>query len=168
MKKISIFASVLAALVVLGGCARDTKPAAADVAACPAEDGAPSMVAARMSTEDSRDRIGSVRFKEHGNALSMAVRMRDLKPNTEYKLCVHDMSNCDVNAKRVADETCEKERMGLGLPRVTSDANGDINQVFTVTNTTTSQLVGNKMSLTRMDEDCMKEKAAWGMIHDRR
>ncbi|MCL2369593.1 MAG: hypothetical protein FWC83_02860, partial [Alphaproteobacteria bacterium] len=125
-------------------------------------------VRARMVTNnEARDRMGEIRFTERDAGLAMSVSMRDMRPNTEYRLMIHDTSKCTKAQLEARDRNCMVRR-NVNLPHFTTDANGRISKDYMYRGLSANELVNNRITVYRLDDRGDRVRVSRGTLEKRR
>ena len=170
IKKLNALVCVLGLGIILGGCSgsgQQTSDEGITYVQTHQDDNVTRVFARITAKGEGKERMGRIRFTEKDSGLQMRVRLKDVKPNTEYKLCVYEMTNCDMKAIKKGDksakQSCEKEKMDLNLPRLQSDKDGNIQSSFMINGLAATQLANTKITVVR-ETSGEKTVVGWGML----
>ena len=169
IKKMFLFTSVLAAAVILSGCANPCaqkkhhkkyqKPATATetVVVYQTYDASEiGRVSANMYTRNGQggeSKMGYIKFVETDSGLKMNVDLKDLRPGVTYTVKIYQCGSCNNNST-----CCDNSSMPISLPNLRINHVGRLEESFIVRGLTAAQLNNAKIYLERDGG----YKAAWG------
>ena len=177
--KLSLFASVLGAVVLLTGCMMDCPakkhhPAKKMHRAQPVEvveatdtivvyqtyeDADVNQVYAKMYTHSSQggqSKMGHIKFKDTDNGLKMMVDLKDLRPGVQYNVKIYQCNSCynDANCCNAS------KKVNLQLPMLQTGESRRLNQTYMIQGISAAQLDGANIYLERDGG----YKAGWGKL----
>ena len=166
-KKLSLFASVLGAVVLLTGCMMDcpgkkhhpkkvhraqpvevVEAAETIVVYQTYEDADVNSVYAKMYTHSSNggeSKMGHIKFKDTDNGLKMTVDLKDLRPGVQYNVKIYQCSAC------YNDANCcnSSKKINLQLPMLQTGESRRLNQTYMIQGVSAAQLNGANIYLER-------------------
>ncbi len=179
-KKMSVFASVLGAAVILSGCMMECPNKHGKHYAKPAtyhaqpvevvesdtivfyqtyEDADVNHVYAKMYTHSSHggeSKMGHIKFKETDSGLKMEVDLKDMRPGVPYTVKVYQCNMCHNDSK-----CCNNSRaLNIKLPMLQTGTSGRLNQTYMIQGLNAAQLNGANIYLERDGG----YKAGWGNL----
>ena len=173
IKKMFMFTSVLAAAVILSGCAspcakkqhrgKYKKPASATETVVVYQAYEPSeisSVSAKMYTRSvhgGESKMGTIKFVETDNGLKMNIDLKDLRPGVSYTAKIYQCGSCNNDSM-----CCDKSSMPISLPTIKSNSGGRLEESFIIRGLTAAQLNNAKIYLERDGG----YKAAWGTFNN--
>jgi hypothetical protein len=164
IKKLTLVVSALALLAVAGGCSSQQRHSGKEHQTHQRDE--VKHISARMrQMHGNHDRMGHVSFTKRDNGLEMHVRLRDTRPETEYMLFAYEMDSADVKEPRTARPA--KGKAEIRLPRVTSDANGRVDETFMLTGHTAAEMKNMKVVISRRAANGDMTKVGWGVLNKR-
>jgi len=165
IKKLAVFTSALAVITVVGGCSStsENRTQQADYVQTHQHDEVTRLGAKMFQSGDRKTELGSIRFNERDSGLEMRVRMKDVRPNTNFLVRAYDLTSCPVDA----NATPEKTRSAVLLPDVKSNRDGEIRDTFMIPRIAAADLVETKIVVIRRNADGTETKVAHGILRDK-
>ncbi len=178
-KKNFLFASMLGAAALLGGCmmecpskktyhhkaAQRVQPVAVveevdEVVVYQTYENADvNHVYAKMYTHSSNggeSKMGHIKFKDTDNGLKMTVDLKDLRPGVQYNVKLYQCSSCYNDAK-----CCNNSKqVNVNLPMLQAGMSRHLNQTYMIQGLSAAQLYGANIYLERDGG----YKAGWGKL----
>lgn len=178
-KKNFMFASMLGAAVLLGGCMMEcpskkthhhkatqrVQPVAVveevdEVVVYQTYENADvNHVYAKMYTHSSNggeSKMGHIKFKDTDNGLKMMVDLKDLRPGVQYNVKLYQCSSCYNDAK-----CCNNSKLvNVNLPMLQAGMSRHLNQTYMIQGLSAAQLYGANIYLERDGG----YKAGWGKL----
>ncbi len=166
LKKILICSSVLGVVAIMGGCSSDSdKGKNVEYVQTHQDDEITSIHAKMYQKNGNKDKMGTIKFSETDSGLKMAIDLKDVRPNTEYKLYVFEVKGCDVKKdKKDMAKKCTKTQKNIDMPMLTGDRNGKIDTTYMITGLTAADLDGKKLVLARDDASGKEVHVGWGLL----
>ena len=167
IKKLSILTCVLALAVVASGCSRSgSERSGSEYVQTHQHDDVTKLSAKMHQLHGKRQSMGSIKFSEKDGGLSMRTDLENARPNTEYEVSVFEVKDCKPDKAR-GDGNCQKKRKNIDLPKLKSDAQGNIKSTYLIKSVTAAELDNLKIVLSRTNEQGAKVEAVGGMLKER-
>ncbi|MCL2749355.1 MAG: hypothetical protein FWE50_04765 [Alphaproteobacteria bacterium] len=165
IKKISIFTSALAVIAVMAGCSStsENRTQNEDYVQTHQNDEVTRLGAKMFQAGDRKTELGNIRFNEREGGLEMRVRLRDVRPSTNFMVRAYDLTSCPMDPNAAPAKTSS----AVLLPDVKSNSEGIVNSTFLIPRVTAAELAETKIVVIRRNADGTETKVAHGILREK-